>query len=85
MKVWTFRIQFGEAVRIAALTQPLLDHPGGMNLTLWKMVGEEKEAPEIQHALEERGCYVQRYTEVQSAEQEAERRRLLGLPPLVEE
>jgi ferredoxin-NADP reductase len=79
LKVWTFLITGGEDIRISAKRH--LDHPGAGHRTIWKMVGPEAAAQAIESTLEIYGCTVERYTEEQSPEQEAERRGRLGLPP----
>lgn len=50
---------------------PPLRHNG--RRTLWKMVGTEELAQQVEAAICEAGCRVERYTEEQTPEQEAER------------
>lgn len=78
MRVWTFLIRGGDLlpIRLSMRGTPTLDHEGGT--TLWKMVGSEVQASAVQEFLASMGCHVERYTEEQSPEQEAERLRLVG-------
>jgi hypothetical protein len=75
-QVWTFIIQGGQPFRLTLPVHPLLDHPG-TGMTIWKMVGVESEALAVENCVKSLGCVVQRYTEVQTEEQLAERQALL--------
>jgi cobalamin biosynthesis protein CbiG len=79
-KVWTFVIRGEAEVTVTAKHQPTLYHPG-RGTTIWKMVGDEAEADRIKKVLADEGLHVERYTEFQSKEQEAERMRRLGREP----
>jgi hypothetical protein len=79
MKVWTFEIIGGEEISLQLPGSPPLRHLGVAAKSLWKMVGNEEQADAARAILKTHGCKVQRYCEQQTPEQEAERRRLLGL------
>jgi hypothetical protein len=75
--VWTFVISAGPSFKITLPDNPFLDYKGGREI--WKIVAPESTADTIKSMLESLGVVVVRYTEGESLEQTAERRRLLGL------
>jgi len=78
-KVWTFKIT-GGSVFLLDMSEgghPDLYHNG--RLTLWKFLGDKKDAEKIKSSVEDLECEVELHTEEQSPEQEAERRRRMGL------
>ena len=76
-KLWTFLIRGGEPLELLMSRTPRLEHNGGT--TIWKMVGTVRIAESIKLLVEEAGASVDLHTEVQTEEQTAERRRLLGI------
>ena len=77
MRVWTFEIRGGSPLTIemnqSGALFPSLVHNG--RRTVWKMVGSEEMAQQVESALRQQvpGCRVERHTEEQTPEQEAER------------
>ena len=79
VKVWTFEIRGAMQFTLrfqpeSGILAPPLQHQGQSQRTLWKMVGTEEMAGAIERGLGLLpGVRVQRYTEEQTPEQEAER------------
>ena len=78
--VWTFVISAGPSFKIALPNNPFLDYKGGREI--WKIAAPKSTADAVKSMLETLGVVVVRYTEGESLEQTAERRRLLGLDPV---
>jgi len=64
--VWTFQITGGKPFRLSIPQNPLLDHNGRM--TLWKLVGTEMLADQVEHDISKFGGQVKRYGEQQTPE-----------------
>ena len=77
-RVWTFVVQGGQPFALDIPGNPSCAHKGGR--TVWKFVGTAPVAESIVQMMEALGASVDLHTEVESPEQAAERRRLLGLP-----
>ncbi len=75
VKVWTFRIQGGEAFDISLPANPALNHDGGR--TLWKLLGPKELADAAASLIRAMGAEVEVFSEEQTPEQLEERQRLL--------
>lgn len=66
-RIWTFRIQGGQALSMSIPGSPVLQHEGGM--TVWKLLGTEEWARKVERVLTTLyGCSVTLTTEEQTPE-----------------
>jgi len=77
-RVWTFVIEGGEPFSLTVPGGPSCNHRGGR--TVWKLVGGAGLSKTVAQMMRALGAQVETYTEAESPEQAAERRKLLGLP-----
>jgi hypothetical protein len=64
--VWTFQINGGRPFNLSVPHNPALEHEGGR--TIWKLVGSQALADQVEKDIADFGGTVKRYTEVQTPE-----------------
>ena len=75
MNVFTFQLLGGSEFRLTVPNNPTLDHNG--KRTVWKFVGEVKQAYALSTTFSSFGADVTHYTETENAEMLAEREALM--------
>lgn len=75
-KIWTFLVTGGNSFVLEVVGGPKLNHNG--KRTMWKMMGTEMQANNIENTIGTFGACVKKYTESQTEDQILIRKARLG-------